>query len=68
MLDFLKASRFLSSKSLRSIYFPLVHSYINYANITWTGTNKTYLKRIIGKQNQGAKLMLSDVISILSRL
>ena len=45
-----KASRSLNSESLRSIYFALVHSYINYANIAWAITNKTYLKRILGKQ------------------
>ena len=62
-----KASRYLNSKSLRSIYFALVHPYINYANISWASTNKTYLKRILGKQKQAARLMSSDNISILSR-
>ena len=45
-----KASRYLNSKSLRSIYFALMHPYISYANIAWASTNKTYLKRILGKQ------------------
>ena len=40
---FIKASRSSNSKSLRSIYCALVHPYINYANIAWAGTNKTYL-------------------------
>ena len=61
-----KASRFLNSKSLRSIYFALVHPYINYANITLASTNKAYLKRILGKQKQVARLMSSDDISIWS--
>ena len=30
-----KASRYLNSKSMRSIYFALVHPYINSANIAW---------------------------------
>ena len=63
-----KASRSLNSKSLRSIYFALVHPYINYANIAWTSTNKTYLNRILGKQKQVARVMSSDGISIPSRL
>ena len=63
-----KASRSLNSKSLRSIYFALVHPYINYANIAWASTNKTYLKRILGKQKQAARIISSDDISILSRL
>ena len=45
-----KASRYLSSKSLRSIHFALMHPYISYSNIAWASTNKTYLKRILGKQ------------------
>ena len=62
-----KASRFVNSKSRRSIYFALVHPYINYVNIAWASTNKTYLKRILGKQKQAARLS-SDDISISSRL
>ena len=57
-----------NSKSLRSIYFVLVHPYINYANIVWARTNKIYLKIILGKQKQAARLMSSDGISIASKL
>ena len=42
-----KAVRSLNSKSLRSIYFAVVHPYINYANIAWASTNKTYLNRVL---------------------
>ena len=63
-----KSSRSLNSKSLRSIYFALVDPYINYANIAWASTNKTYLKRILGKQKQAARLMSSDYISIPLKL
>ena len=63
-----KESRFLNSKSLRSIYFALVHPYINYDNIACAGTNKTHLRRFLGKQKQAARLMSFDDISILSRL
>ena len=63
-----KASCYLNSKSLRSIYFALFHPYINYANISWASINKTYLKRILGKQKQLPRLMSSDDISISSRL
>ena len=44
-----KASRSLNSKSLRNIYFALVHPYIDYANIAWANTNKIYLNRILKK-------------------
>ena len=63
-----KASRSLNSKSLQSIYFALIHPYINYANIAWASTNKTYLNRILGKQKQAARKMSSDGISIPSGL
>ena len=63
-----KASRALNFQSLRSIYFALVHPYINHANIAWASTNKTYLKKILGKQKQAARIMFSDDISIPLRL
>ena len=63
-----KASRSLNSKSLQSIYLALVHPYINYANIARVSTNKTYLNRILGKQEQVARIMSSNGISIPSRL
>ena len=64
----LKASHSLNSKSLQSIYFVLVHPYINYANISWASTSKTYRNRIIGKQKQAARILSSDGISIPSGL
>ena len=51
-----------------SICFALVDPYINYANIAWAITNKTYLKRILGKQKQAPRLMSSDDISVPSTL
>ena len=63
-----KASPSLSSKSLRSIYFALVHLYMNYANIAWASVNKTYVNRILGKQKQAAKITFSYDISTPSRL
>ena len=53
---------------MRSIYFALVHPYIIYANIAWASANKTYLKGILGKRKQVARLIPSDDISIPSRL
>ena len=61
---FLTQVVFLNSKSLRSIPFALVHPYINYANIAWASTDRTYLKRILGKQKQAARLMSSHDNSI----
>ena len=58
----------LNSKSLGSIYFALVDPYIDYANIAGASTNKTYLKKSLGKQKQAARLMSTDDISMLPRL
>ena len=63
-----KASRALNFQSLRSLHFALVHPYINPANIAWASTNKTYLKKILGKQKQAARIIFSDDISIPLRL
>ena len=63
-----RASRFLNSKSLQNIYFAFVHLYINYRNIAWASTNKTYPKRILGNQKRAARLVTSDDISISWRL
>ena len=52
---------------MKNIYFALVHPYINYAKIAWTSTNKTYLKRFLGKQKEVARLMSPDDILISSR-
>ena len=45
-----KTSKLINSKSLRSIYFSFIYSYINFANTAWASTNKTKLKKLFGKQ------------------
>ena len=39
-----RAKPLLKEKSLKSIYFAYIHSYLNYANIGWTSTYRTKLK------------------------
>ena len=41
-----KAKPFLDKDSLLSLYFSYIHSYINYANLTWASSHKTNLKKI----------------------
>ena len=41
------ASYFLNEHSLKTIYFPYIHSYLNYANIAWASTYATKLKKYI---------------------
>ena len=52
-------------QNLCKVYF--LHPYADYANILWDSTYKTYLKRILGKQNQVARIMSSDDISLFHR-
>ena len=40
-----KSKQLLDNESLTSIYFSNIHSYYNYANITWASTNPTKLKK-----------------------
>ena len=40
-----KAKQLLDNESLKSIYFSYIHSYLNYANITWAICNPTKLKK-----------------------
>ena len=41
-----RAKPLLEEKSLKSIYFAYIHSYLNYANIAWASTYRTKLKTI----------------------
>ena len=52
-----KASKLLNTRCLKNIYFALIHSYVNYANIAWASSNKTSLKNIYFKQKHAARLI-----------
>ena len=41
-----KARPFLNKKSLLSLYYSYIHSYINYGSVTWGSTCRTNLKKI----------------------
>ena len=47
-------------KCLRNTYFSFIHSYINYANITWASTNKTKLNKQFGKQKQATRIIFNQ--------
>ena len=51
------ASKYLNFKCLAKIYFSLIHSYINYANIVWGSSNRTGLKKILLKQKQAMRII-----------
>ena len=47
-----KAKPYLNKDSLLVLYFFYIHSYINYANLVWRSTNRTYLRKINSQQKQ----------------
>ena len=63
-----KTSKLVNCKCLRSTYLPLIHPYINYANIVYVNTNKTKLKKLFGKQKQAAGIIFNQDRSTHARL
>ena len=45
-----KVKPFLNKDSLLALYFSYIHSYINYANLVWGSTHRTYLRKINSKK------------------
>ena len=52
-----KASKLLNFRCLKNIYFALIHSYINYANIAWASSYKTSLTKILLKQKHAVRII-----------
>ena len=52
-----KIRPFLDSKSLKSLYFSLVHSHISYANIAWASTYKTKLSKLHSLQRHFSRII-----------
>ena len=45
-----KSKLYLNKDYLLALYFSYIHSYINYANLVWGSTNRTYLQNINSQQ------------------
>ena len=41
---------FLGQHSLLTLYYSYIHTYLNYANLTWASTNRTNLKKLVSQQ------------------
>ena len=54
-----KAKNLLNQSSLKHIYFSFIHSYINYATITWSSTYPSRLKRIHSIQKHGSRIIFN---------
>ena len=50
----------LEEKSLKSIYFAYIHSYLDYANIAWASTCRTKLKTIHFHQKHAARIVFNE--------
>ena len=55
-----RAKPLLEEKSLKSIYFAYIHSYLNYANIAWASTYRTKLKTIHFHQKHAVRIVLNE--------
>ena len=55
-----KGATSMNFKYLQRIYFSFINSNNNYANIPWASTNKTKLKKPVGKQKQAAHIIFNQ--------
>ena len=54
-----KPSLIFSKKCLLKLYFSYIHSYINYANIVWSSTSHTKLKKILTMQKHAIRIIFN---------
>ena len=52
-----KAKPYFNKDSLFALYFSYIHSYINYANLLWGSTNRTFLRKINSQQKHTLRLI-----------
>ena len=50
----------IEEKSLKSIYFAYIHTYLNYANIAWTSTYRTKLETIHFHQKHAVRTVFNE--------
>ena len=55
-----RTKQFLDKTSLKTIYFPYIHSFLNYTNITWASTNFPKLKTINYKQKAATRIVFDE--------
>ena len=55
-----KARPFLNKKSLLSLYYSYIHSYINYGSVSWGSTCRTNLKKINIQQKHALRIIFNE--------
>ena len=60
-----KAKNYLNKESIVSLYYPLIHSYLNYGNINiaWCSSSITKLKKLASKQEQAVRTISIPTLS-----
>ena len=54
-----KARPFLNKKSLLSLYYSYIHSYINYGSVSWGSTCRTNFKKINSQQKHALRIIFN---------
>ena len=52
-----RAKPFLGKHSLLTLYYSYIHTYLNYANLTWASTNRTNLKKLLSQQKHKIQIV-----------
>ena len=52
-----RAKPFLGKHSLLTLYYSYIHTYLNYANLSWASTNRTNLKKLLSKQKHAIRIV-----------
>ena len=50
-----RAKPFLGKHSLLTLHYSYIHTYLNYANLSWASTNRTNLKKLLSQQNHAIR-------------
>ena len=52
-----RAKLFLDKNSLLTLYYSYIHTYLNYANLSWGSTNRTNLKKLLCQQKYAVRII-----------
>ena len=52
-----RAKLFLDKNSLLTLYYSYIHTYLNYANLSWVSTNRTNLKKLLSQQKHAVRII-----------
>ena len=51
-----RAKPFLGKHSLLTLYYSYIHTYLNYANLSWASTNRINLKKLLSQQKHAIRI------------